>query len=127
MQNCDNITERTSPMRTQFCTELQAIEASSGCASHLDGIQAFASKIDLSENNWPNTLKFILWDLDRVLMFIDEVGEWFQCKNGSGATPLNAQRGDGQMWGHTPEQRVAASTLRRYYFVLGPVIAQAYA
>ena len=31
----------------------------------------------------------------------------------------------GQVWGHTPEQRVAASTLRRYYFGLRLAIAQA--
>ena len=30
-----------------------------------------------------------------------------------------------QVWGHTPEQRVAASTLRRYYFALRLAIAQA--
>ena len=33
----------------------------------------------------------------------------------------------GQVWGHTPGQLVAASTLRRYYFILGLAIAQAYA
>ena len=31
----------------------------------------------------------------------------------------------GQVWGHTPEQRVAASTLRRYSFGLPLAIAQA--
>ena len=31
----------------------------------------------------------------------------------------------GQVWGHTPEQRVAASTLRRYSFGLRLAIAQA--
>ena len=31
----------------------------------------------------------------------------------------------GQVWGHTPEQRVAASTLRRYSFFLRLAIAQA--
>ena len=30
----------------------------------------------------------------------------------------------GQVWGHTPEQRVAASTLWRYFFVLRLAIAQ---
>ena len=33
----------------------------------------------------------------------------------------------GQVWGHTPEQRVAASTLRRYSFSLRLTIAQAVA
>ena len=31
----------------------------------------------------------------------------------------------GQVWGHTPKQSVAASTLRRYSFGLRPAIAQA--
>ena len=31
----------------------------------------------------------------------------------------------GQVWRHTPDQRVAASTLRRYSFVLRLTIAQA--
>ena len=31
----------------------------------------------------------------------------------------------GQVWGHTPEQRVAASTVRRYSFGLRLAIAQA--
>ena len=31
----------------------------------------------------------------------------------------------GQVWGHTPEKRVAASTLRRYSFGLRLAIAQA--
>ena len=33
--------------------------------------------------------------------------------------------GQGQVWGHTPEQRVAASTLRRSSFGLRLAIAQA--
>ena len=33
--------------------------------------------------------------------------------------------GSGQIWGNTPEQRIAASTLRRYSFGLRPAIAQA--
>ena len=33
----------------------------------------------------------------------------------------------GRVWGHTPEQRDAASTLRRYSFCLRLTIAQAHA
>ena len=33
--------------------------------------------------------------------------------------------GSGQVWGHTPEQRVAASTLRRYFYGLRLAIALA--
>ena len=31
----------------------------------------------------------------------------------------------GRVWGHTPKQRIAASTLRRYSFGLRLIIAQA--
>ena len=42
-----------------------------------------------------------------------------------GSTEQDVELWAGQVWGHTPEQRVAASNLRRYFFGLRLAIAQA--
>ena len=46
-------------------------------------------------------------------------------EDGEGWYIIVFQVRSGQVWGHTPEQRVAASTLRRYFSGLRLAIAQA--
>ena len=47
---------------------------------------------------------------------------WFVFRFGH--ANISRQVRSGQVWGHTPEQRVATSTLRRYSFVLRLAITQ---
>ena len=76
---------------------------------------------------WVQTQRFCY---NRIFqMCVTQVKILYECvlayQNVTVLVKVNVACGSGQVWGHAPEQRVAASTLRRYSFGLRLAIAQA--